>query len=331
VNDVEALMTGYGTLPCVLLAATLTLSASAPVVAQEYPTKPVKIVVAFPPGGGADLIARVVAQRLTTGFGQQFIVENKPGAGGSIGFRSGIMSPPDGYTLTIISSSYAVNPSLYKLDYDPVADITPVIEISQGPLLVVVHPSLTVRNLKELIALAKSKPGQLNFATGSQGTGSHLATELLASMAGIKITVVNYKGIGPALTDTIGGQTNAMITTAAVALPHVKSGRLRALAVTTSTRVPAEPDIPTVAESGVPGYEVVFWYGLVGPKRLPRPIVDRLNAEVTKALKLKETAEQLQSDGQSPAGGSPEQLLATIKKEIVVWRKVVRDAGVKAE
>ncbi len=197
----------------------------------------------------------------------------------------------------MINNSYAVNPSLYKLDYDPVSDITPVIKISQGPLLVAVHPALTVRNIDELIALAKSKPGGINFAAGGQGSGTHLATELFASMAGIRVTVVNYKGVGPALTDTIAGQTNVMITTTPTALPHVRSGRLRALAVTTSTRIPTEPDIPTVAESGVPGYEVVYWYGLVGPKDLPRPIVDRLNTEVTKALDLKETAEQLQSDG----------------------------------
>jgi len=318
-------------LPYVLLATAATLVAPAPLSAQQYPTKPVKIIVAFAPGGGFDLIARVVAQRLTTTLGQQFIVENKPGAGGSIGFRSGVKSPPDGYTLTLISQTYAINPSLYRLDYDPVADITPVIEISHGPFLVVVHASLAARNLNELIALAKSKPGQINFATGGQGTGTHLATELFASMAGIKITVVHYKGVGPALTDTVAGQTNAMITTSAAALPYVKAGRLRALAVTTSTRIPALPDISTVAESGVPGYEVVSWYGLIGPKGMPRPIVDRLNAEVTKALKLKETAERLQSDGHSPAGGSPEQLLATIKKEIVVWQKVVSDTGVKAE
>jgi tripartite-type tricarboxylate transporter receptor subunit TctC len=291
----------------------------------------VKIIVAFPPGGGHDLIARVVAQRLTMALGQQFIVENKPGAGGSIGFRSGIKSSPDGYTLTLISQTYAINPSLYRLDYDPVADITPVIEISHGPFLVVVHPSLAARNLNELIALAKSKPGQINFATGGQGTGTHLSAELFASMAGIKITVVHYKGVAPALTDTVGGQTNAMITTSAAALPYVKAGRLRALAVTTSTRILAVPDIPTVVESGVPGYAVANSYGLVGPKGMPRLIVDRLNAEVTKALKLKETAEQLQSDGQSPAGGSPEQFLATIEKEIVLWRKVASDTGVKAE
>src|SRR6266853_2062347 len=310
--------------------ATAALVACPPLSAQQYPTKPVKIIVPFAPGGGFDLTARLVAQRLSTTLGQQFIVENKPGAGGSIGFRSGVKSPPDGYTLTLISDPYAINPSLYRLDYDPVADITPVIEISHGPFLVVVHPSLAARNLNELIVLAKSKPGQINFATGGQGTGTHLAAELFASMAGIKITVVHYKGVAPALTDTVAGQTNAMITTPTAALPYVKAGRLRALAVTTSTRIPAVPDIPTVVESGVPGYAVANWYGLVGPKGMPRLIVDRLNAEVTKALKLKETAEQLQSDGQSPAGGSPEQFLATIEKEIVLWPKVASDTGVKA-
>ena len=314
-----------------VLLYALTAVAAAPLSAQQYPAKPVKIIVPFAPGGGFDLTARIVAQRLTTTFGQQFIVENKPGAGGSVGFRSGVKSPPDGYTLTLISQTYTINPSLYRLDYDPVADIAPVIEISHGPFLVVVHPSLAARNLNELIALAKSKPGQINFATGGQGTGTHLAAELLASAAGIKVMVVHYKGVGPALTDTVGGQTNAMITTPAAALPHVKAGRLRVLAVTTSTRIPALPDIATVAESGVPGYEVMSWYGLIGPKGMPQLIVDRLNAEVSKALKLKETAERFEGDGHSPVGGSPERLLATIEKEIVLWRKVVSDTGVKAE
>jgi len=313
------------------LALMATAVFASPLWAQQYPTKPAKIIVAFAPGGGNDLIARVVAQRLTTALGQQFIVENKPGAGGSIGFRSGIKSPADGYTLLLISSSYAVNASLYRLDYDPIADITPVIETSNSPFLLVVNPSLSAKNLNELIALAKSKPGQINFATGGQGTNTHLSAELFARMTGIKITLVHYKGVGPALTDTIGEQTNAMITTSAPALPYVKAGRLRALAVTTSTRIPAVPDIPTVAESGVPGYEVVNWYGLVGPKGMPRFIVDRLNTEVTKALQLKETAERLQTDGQLPAGGSPAQFLATIKKEIELWREVVRKAGVRPE
>jgi tripartite-type tricarboxylate transporter receptor subunit TctC len=321
----------HGFLAALQYAFMATAVIAAPVSAQQYPAKPVKIIVAFPPGGGFDMIARVVAQRLTTALGQQFIVENRPGAGGSIGFRSGVKSPPDGYTLTLISSPYSIHPSLYRLDYDPVADITPVIEISQGPLLVAVHPSLAARNLEELIALAKSKPGQINFATGGQGGGTHLAAELLATMAGIKITVVHYKGVAPALTDTVGGQTNAVISTSMAALPHVKAGRLRALAVTTSTRNSALPDIATVAESGVQGYEVVIWVGLIGPKGLPRPIVDRINGEVMAWLKLRETGERLQADGSSPAGGTPEQLLARIKLEIGVWRKVVHEAGVKLE
>src|SRR5256712_3685463 len=235
------------------LTAAAALVASPLLSAQQYPSKPVKIVVAFAPGGGFDLIARVVAQRLTMALGQQFIVENKPGAGGSIGFRSGVKSPPDGYTLTLISQTYAINPSLYRLEYDPVADITPVIEISHGPFLVVVHPSLAARNLNELIALAKSKPGQINFATGGQGTGTHLSAELFASMAGIKITVVHYKGVGPALTDTIGGQTNAMITTSAAALPHVKAGRVRGLFVHETPPRSPPPGAPSLGRHGVPG------------------------------------------------------------------------------
>src|SRR3989442_11404599 len=238
--DEETVMVGLNrVLPYVLLATAAALVASPLLAAQQYPSKPVKIVVAFAPGGGFDLTARLVAQRLSTTLGQQFIVENKPGAGGSIGFRSGVKSPPDGYTLTLISQTYAINPSLYRLDYDPVADIAPVIEISHSPFLVVVHPSLAARNLDELIALAKSKPGHINFATGGQGTGTHLSAELFASMAGITITVVHYKGVAPALTDTVGGQTNAMITTSAAALPYVKAGRFVA-----PSRPPAPPTPP---------------------------------------------------------------------------------------
>ena len=321
----------YATLSCAALAAVAILVASPPISAQQYPTKPVKIIVAFAPGGGNDFIARFMAQRLTTALGQQFIVENRPGAGGSIGFEAGVRSPPDGYTLTLISNSYTVNPSLYKLKFDPVTDITPVIQISQGPYIVVVHPSLPVKTIQELIALAKSKPGQINFASPGQGTITHLAGELFVSMAGIKGIHIPYKGTGPALTDTIAGQTNVLFGSTAATLPHVRSGRLRALAVTTAKRLPAEPDVPTVAESGVPGYEVILWHGLIGPKGLPRPIVERLNGEVTTVLKLRETAEQLQNDGVSPAGGAPEQFLATIKREIEVWRKVVTDVGVKVE
>jgi tripartite-type tricarboxylate transporter receptor subunit TctC len=203
--------------------------------------------------------------------------------------------------------------------------------VSQGPYIVTVHPSVPAKSMAELIAYAKARPDALNFASSGTGSINHLATELLALMAGFKLNHVPYKGTGPALSDTIGGQTNATLGSTASTLPHIKSGRLRALAVTTSQRLAAEPDLPTVAEAGVPGYETVLWHGFIGPKGLPAPMVERLNAEVNKLLQLKETADSLQNDGVSPAGGSPEQFLAAIKKEIDVWRKVVADAGVKID
>jgi len=300
-------------------------------LAQTYPSKPVRVIVPFAPGGGTDFIARFVAQRLSASLGQQFVVENRPGAGGSIGAEQGVRAAPDGYTLTVISNSYTVNPSLYKMRFDPVGDITALVQVSQGPYIVTVHPSVPAQSMAELIALAKARPEALNFASSGTGSINHLATELLALMAGFKLNHVPYKGTGPALTDTIGGQTNATLGSTASTLPHIKSGRLRALAVTTSRRLAAEPNLPTVAEAGVPGYETVLWHGFIGPKGIPAPIVQRLNAEVNKLLQLKETAESLQNDGVSPAGGSAEEFLAVIKKEIGVWRKVVADAGVKVE
>jgi tripartite-type tricarboxylate transporter receptor subunit TctC len=313
------------------LVFVLLASLALPAQSQQYPSKPVRIIVPFAPGGGSDFIARFMAQRLTETLGSQVIVENKPGAGGVLGIEAGVKSPPDGYTLTLIASSYTVNPSIYKLNFDPVSDITPIIQMSQGPLLVVVSPAVPVKTIKDLIALAKSKPGEVTFASSGQGSVIHLATELFDTMAGIKMNHIPYKGTGPALTDTLAGQTNVFFSSTANAMPHVKAGKLRAVAVTTAKRIPALPEVPTVAESGVPGYDVVLWHGLIGPKGLPRAIVDRINGEVTKSLKLKETAEQLQNDGVSPAGGTPEQFAAQIKKEIGVWRKVAADAGVKAE
>ena len=316
---------------CATLAAIAAVTVSPPVSAQQYPSKPVKIVVPFSPGGPTDVIGRFVAQRLATTLGQQVIVENKPGAGGMIGIEAGVKSPPDGYTLTMITSSYTTSSSLYQLKFDPVGDITPNIQITQGPLLIVVHPSISVTTTRELIALAKAKPGRLNFASAGQGSLAHLASELFADMAGIKMNFIPYKGAAPATMDTIAGQTDLYFAPMAVVLPHVRTGKLRAIAVTSSQRNAAMPDVPTVAESALPGYEVVLWQGLIGPKGLPRGIVDRINSEVTAVLKLRETSDQLHADGSSPAGGTPEQLLATIKKEIEVWRKVVREAGVKPE
>ncbi len=312
-----------------LALAAACFAGAAP--AQTYPGKPVRIVVPFAPGGGSDFIARFIAQRLTESFGKQVVVENKPGAGGVIGIEAGIKSPADGYTLVLIASSYTVNPAVYKIHFDPLADITPIIQISQGPLVAVVRPSLPVKTTRELIALAKAKPGQINFASSGQGSIIHLATELFDSMAGVKMSHVPYKGTGPALTDTLGGQTDVFFSSTATAMPHIQAGKLRAIAVTTAKRIPALPDVPTVAESGVPGYDVVLWHGLIGPKGLPRAVVERINGDVTKVLQLKETAEQLKSDGVAPAGGTPEQFGAQIEKEIKIWKKVAVEAGIKPE
>jgi tripartite-type tricarboxylate transporter receptor subunit TctC len=313
------------------IAALLLSLFLLPAFAQTYPAKPVRIIVPFAPGGGSDFIARFMAERLTASLGTQVIVENKPGAGGVIGIEQGVKAPADGYTLVLIASSYTVNPSVYKLNFDPIADITPVVQMSQGPLLVVVHPSVAVKSAKDLIALAKAKPGELNFASPGQGSVIHMATEYFDSMAKIRMNHVPYKGTGPALTDTIAGQTQVLFSSTATALAHVKSGRLKAIGVTTAKRIPALPEVPTVAESGLPGYEVVLWHGLIGPKGLPKAVVDRINGDVNKSLHQKETAEKLESDGVAPAGGTPEQFAAQIKKEIGVWKKVAADAGVKAE
>ena len=312
------------------IAATLALALPA-IAQQDWPTKSVKIVVPFAPGGGSDFIARYIARRLTDELKQPFIVENKPGAGGNIGTEQGIKSPPDGYTLTLIASSYTVNPSVYKLNFDPVADITPIIQVSQGPLVIVVNPGVPAKTLQEFVALAKSKPNDIYFASSGSGSIVHAASELFNQRAGIKMTHVPYKGSGPALTDTIGGQTQVLFSSASTAVSHIQGGKLRALAVTTSKRIAALPNVPTVAESGVANYDVTLWHGLIGPKGMPTEVVNRINAAVNKALKLKETEDQLQNDGVSPAGGSPQQFGATIKTEIAMWRKVVADAGIKAD
>lgn len=313
------------------LAALLFSVVMLPAFAQPYPSKPVRIIVPFAPGGGSDFIARFMAQKLTATLGTQVIVENKPGAGGVIGIEQGIKSPADGYTLVLIASSYTVNPSVYKLNFDPVADITPIVQMSQGPLLVVVNPSVPAKTAKDLIAMAKAKPGEINFASPGQGSVIHMATEYFDSMAKIKMNHIPYKGTGPALTDTIGGQTQVLFSSTATALPHVKSGKLKAIGVTTAKRIPALPDVPTVMESGLPGYEVVLWHGLIGPKDLPKAVVDKIGGEVNKLLKQPETAAQLEGDGVAPAGGTAAQFAAQIKKEIGVWKKVAADAGVKAE
>jgi tripartite-type tricarboxylate transporter receptor subunit TctC len=313
----------------VVAAVALALAGTA--AAQTYPTKPIRIIAPFAPGGGTDFIARVAAQKMTESLGQQVIVDNRPGAGGSIGAELGAKAAPDGYTFTLIAGSYAVNPSLYKLAFDPVNDITPVVQLSQGPFLIVSHPALPIKTVKDLIAIGKAKPNGLIYASSGTGSIVHLATELFADMAGIKMIHVPYKGTGPAITDTIAGQTQLLWGSIAASLPQVKNKRLKAIAVSTLKRVEALPDVPTVNESGLKGYDTILWHGLVGPRNLPRPILDRVNGDLNKILQQKEMADKLAGDGVTAAGGTPEQFGTLIKRDIDVWRRVVQKAGVKAE
>jgi tripartite-type tricarboxylate transporter receptor subunit TctC len=313
------------------LMGLLLASACSFALAQPYPIKPVRIIVPFAPGGGTDLMARFIAQRLAEASAGSFFVDNKPGAGGLVGIEAGVKSAPDGYTLLLVSSSYSVNPALYKLGFDPVADITPIIQISRGPQLLVVNPALPADSLPELIALAKQRPGAISFASSGQGSITHVATELLCRLTGIKMMHVPYKGTGPALTDTVAGHADVFLSAPSALLPYVRSGRLRALAVTTRTRAPTLPDVPTIEESGFPGFETILWHGLIGPKGIPRNIVERLRAEVSAILATKEAAQHLRNDAAVPAGGTPEQFLDQIRNEIILWRKVAEDAGIHAQ
>ncbi len=276
-------------------------------------------------------LAHAQAQRLTASSGSPFVVDNKPGAGGLIGIEAGVKSAPDGYTLVMVSSSYSVNPALYKLNFDPVADITPVIQLSQGPQLLVVNPALRVSSVQELVALAKQRPGAISFASSGQGSITHVAMELLCSLSAIKMMHVPYKGTGPALSDTVAGHADVFLSAPSALLPYVKSGRLRALAVTTRMRTPALPDVPTVEETGFPGFEMILWHGIIGPKGIPQKIVDRLHANVSRLLVSKDAVEHLRNDASAPAGGTPEQFLDQIRKEIALWRKVVEESGIKAQ
>ena len=299
--------------------------------AQTYPAKTVRIIVSSAAGGGTDFIGRLLAQKLSEALGQQVIVDNRPGAGSTLGFEAGLKSAPDGYTFNLVTPSYSINPSLYNLKFDPINDFTPVILVARGPLIAVVHPSVPVKNLRELITLAKAHPDQLVYGSSGQGTIVHLANAQFLYMAGIKMVHVPYKGGAPALTDLIAGQISLVFATPQTGLPQVKAGRIRALAVTTATRIAAEPSIPTIAEAGVPGYEVNNWHALIGPRGLPRAVVERLNSEVLKIIRGKDMEDRLRGDGVAPAGGTPEQLLEQIRREITMWRNVVKAADIKIQ
>jgi len=312
----------------VILAAALAASTGI-AGAQNYPVKPVRIVAPFAPGGGTDFIARSAAQKLTEALGQQFIVENRPGAGGTIGAEYGVKAPADGYTMTVIATSYTVNPGIYKLPYDPLNDITPVIQLSQGPLIFVAHPSLPAKTVKEFVNIARAKPDALNFATSGSGSIVHLSTELFLDIARIKAVHVPYKGTGPALTDTIAGHTQFLFGSPAVTMQHVKSGRLRAIAVTTLERIKSAPELPTIAESGYKEFSTILWHGLIAPKNFPRPALERVNGTLNKALQEPEMQTRLQADGVEARGGTPEQFAAVIKADLARWVPTARRLGIK--
>jgi tripartite-type tricarboxylate transporter receptor subunit TctC len=311
----------------------LLASAALPLIARAagYPSKPVKVIVPYVPGGGADILARYMAQMLTGALGQPVIVDNRSGAGGMIGVDAGLAAPADGSVLTLISSSYTVNPSLYRIKYDPVRDITPIGQISAGPLLVVVSPASPIRSIADLVAAAKSRPGQLTYASSGQGSALHLAAAQFARRAGVQMVHVPYKGGGAALTDVMSGQVDVYFAATASALPHVEGGRLRALAVTTADRIPSLPEVPTIAQSGFPGYDVTLWYGLIGPKGLPTDIVRRVNGEIATILRLGATTEKFKADGAVPAGGTPEAFGQRIASEIATWREVVGALNIKID
>jgi tripartite-type tricarboxylate transporter receptor subunit TctC len=300
--------------------------------AQTYPIKPVRMLIGFAPGGGADIVARGISPQLTEALGQQVVADNRPGANGIIAAELASKSPPDGYTLLVAPGNYAFAPAMYsKLAFDMTTAFAPVIQLAQTPLLVVVHPSLPVKNIAQLIALAKSRPGKLTYASGGIGGSAHLATELLRTLTQIDVVHVPYKGTGAAITDLIGGQVPLCLCTLPSVLPHAKSGRLRALAVTTAQRTAAVPDIPTVEEAGVAGFEVTQWYGLLAPAGTPAAIIDRLNAEVGKALRHPDARARMQTEGADPVGGTPQAFGAFFKAEIAKWTEVVKKSGIRAD
>jgi len=302
-------------------------------LAQTYPAKPIRIVVPFPPGGIADLFARVIGQKFGEAWGQPGVVENRPGAGGNIGAEIVAKSPPDGYTLVTGSiGTHAVNVSLFsKLAYDPIRDFAPVALIMEAEGLLVVHPSLPAKSVKELIALAKSRPGQIAYASAGHGTAAHLSGELFKSMAKVNLVHVPYKGNVPALTDLIAGQTSLLFATMPTALPHVQSGRLRALAVTSSSRSPAAPELPTIAEAALPGYSVTNWIGFFAPAGTPRDIVVKLNAEVVRIMQAPDIQKRLATEGAKFSPWTPEQFGGFVKTEQTKWAKVVKEAGIRVD
>jgi tripartite-type tricarboxylate transporter receptor subunit TctC len=314
-----------------LTAALLAVLGAAPAAAQKYPTKPIRFVVGFPPGGTNDIVARMVAPKLAEGLGQQVVVENRGGANTAIASEMFVRTAPDGYTIMLNAPGHATNPSLIKLNFDPIKDFAFITLVAESQNLLVVHPSLPVKTVKELIALAKKRPGDINYGSSGIGTTVHLSAELFAYMTGIKWVHVAYKGGGPGLVGLLSGEVSLYFGNVPTVITQARAGKLRAIAVTGPRRSTAAPEIPTVAEAGVPGYEVTSWYGLSAPARTPQPILDRLSSEAVKAINSADMRERLQGLGADPVGNSPEQYAAFIQAEIDKWAKVIKAAGIKTQ
>jgi tripartite-type tricarboxylate transporter receptor subunit TctC len=313
-----------------LLAATvagiLPLQA---VAADAYPTKSIRMLVPFAPGGGTDIMARLIASNMSATLGQQVIVDNRAGGGGTIGAETAVRATPDGYTIIMVSGSYGTNAALHKLPYDPVKDIQTIVMIGESGFVLALHPSVPAKTVPELVAHAKANPGKLNYASTGTGGITHLATELFDLMAGTKMTHIPYKGTGPALSDLLGGQVQLIFGSMPATIPHARTGKLRGIGVTTAKRAGPLPDVPAIGEF-VKDYEAVLWYGLWGPKGLPKPVIGRWNEGVARILKTAEMQKRLAGDGVEPAGGPPEQFQKAIARDVEKWKKVVKSANIKA-
>ena len=311
-----------------LLAASLLLASAA--AAQNYPTRTIRLVVHSSPGGSSDILGRMVAQKLTESFGQQVVVENRAGASGIIGVEVAVKAPPDGYTLLVSQTSLAINPSMFrKLPYDALRDLAPITQMVDGPNVLVVHPSVPARSVKQLIVLAKAKPDSLVIGSPGQGTSPHLSAELFNAMAGVKMVQVQYKGAGMALVGLISGEIGVMLPTTPTAMSSIKAKRIIPLGVTTAKRVGALPDVPTIAEAGLPGYESTQWFGILAPAGTPRPIIERLNQEIVRIMNG--YRERLSGEGMEVVAGTPEAFAAHIKMETEKWAKVIKAMGLKPE
>lgn len=300
--------------------------------AEPYPNRPVRMIVAVPPGGPADTLARLVGPRLAEALGQTVVIDNRPGANGIIAYEMAARAAPDGYTFVLVAAGVAINPSLYrKVPYDPVKDFAPITHGISVPNILVVHPGVPAKSVRELVALARAKPGQLTFASAGNGTSGHLALELFRLSAGIQLVHVPYKGGGPALAELMAGQVQSLFSIALAATPQIKAGKLRALAITSAERSPVAPELPTVAESGFPGFEVIGWFGWLAPADTPRELVGRLNREIVQTLNRPEIRDRLLGMSTVPVGNTPQQFAAFIRSERDKWAKVVRDAAIKIE